>query len=71
MHAADRLLLRSGQECLGGLCDAFGSTSSNPWICTQPCASQGDCPGNQGNYTCSPVGNYGFRAVSAEPYTGQ
>lgn len=54
---------RSGQECLGGLCNATGP-SSNPFFCTQGC-SAGTCPIG---YTCN-IMKWCWKQDPQAPYT--
>jgi hypothetical protein len=54
---------KSGAECAGGLCTAFGG-AANPFVCTQGCVA-GACPANfrcLRDNLCAPM---------SEPYTCQ
>ena len=55
---------KSGQECLGGLCNATGP-DSNPFYCTQGCDTQTPCPAP---YECNSVGFCSLPDPNA-PYT--
>jgi hypothetical protein len=57
---------KSGQECVGGLCDATGPTS-NPFYCTQGCDGNTPCPAP---YTCTSAGFCALPDPNA-PYTCQ
>ena len=61
----------SGAQCQHGVCGQ--SSATGPYLCRQPCGSQGDCPFGQrcaaSVYNNNPAIGYGFRACSEQPAT--